>query len=134
MKGELRDMAGALTAAGFTVERAEGHVEDEGMSTYRARDYRASAVLVGEGAEADQVEEAAAALEEAGWSRTAEGLETGEPNPWVQMERDDFRTTVGWQKVGPRELVLSLDQAGEVEVSKDTPPVDRDNSEDIPLD
>ena len=59
------------------------------------------------------------------------GLDASEP--WVQLERDDFRTTIGWSKVGERELLLTLDQEGEVEVPKDTEPVDRDNSEDIPL-
>ena len=131
---ELRDMAGALTAEGFAVERAVGRVEDEGMSTYRAQDYRASAVLVGEGDEATQVEAAAATLEGAGWTRKADGLDTGEANSWVQLERDDFRTTIGWAKFGPRRLALGLDQAGAVEVATDTPVVDRDNSEEIPLD
>ena len=116
---------------GLTVERATGHVESEGMSTYRAEDYKATAVVVGEGAEGDQVDLAATALEEAGWERTAEGLDASEP--WAQLERDDFRTTIGWTKVGERELLLTLDQEGEVEVPKDTEPVDRDNSEDIPL-
>lgn len=129
---ELRDMASALTGSGFTVERATGRVESEGMSTYRAEDYRASAVVVGEGAEGDQVDQAATALEEAGWTRTSDGLDSSEP--WAQLERDDFRTTIAWTKVGERELVLSLDQEGEVEVPTDTEPVDRDNSEEIPLD
>lgn len=129
---ELRDMASALTGSGLGVERATGRVESEGMSTYRAEDYRASAVVVGEGAEADQVDRAATALEDAGWERTSDGLDASEP--WVQLARDSFRTTIGWTKVGERELVLSLDQEGEVEVPTDTPPVDRDNSEDIALD
>ena len=136
MKGavdaELRDLAGVLTGSGLAVERAQGRVESEGMSTYRAEDYKASAVVVGEGAEGDQVEQAAAALEEAGWTRTSDGLDASEP--WAQLERDDFRTTIGWTKVGERELVLTLDQEGEVEVPKDSEPVERDNSEDIPLD
>ena len=132
VNAELRDMADTLIAAGLTVERASGHVESKGMSTYAAEDYSASAVLVGDGEEADEVEKAAAALEQSGWSRTADGLDG--PAPWVQLERDDFSTTISWTKVGPRELVLKLDKAGEVEVPKDTPVVDRDNSEDIPLD
>lgn len=131
VNAELRDMAAALGDGGLTVERATGHVESEGMSTYRAEDYKATAVVVGEGAEGDQVDLAATALEEAGWTRTADGLDASEP--WVQLERDDFRTTIGWSKVGERELLLTLDQEGEVEVPKDTEPVDRDNSEDIPL-
>ena len=73
------------------------------MSTYRAEDYKASAVVVGEGAEGEQVDQAATALEEAGWTRTSDGLDASEP--WAQLERDDFRTTVGWTKVGERELV-----------------------------
>jgi hypothetical protein len=125
-------MAAALTGTGLTVERAQGRVQSEGMSTYRAEDYKASAVVVGEGAEGEQVDQAAAALEEAGWSRTSDGLDASEP--WAQLERDDFRTTIGWTKVGERELVLTLDQEGEVEVPKDAEPVDRDNAEDIPLD
>ncbi len=129
---ELRDMAAALTGEGLAVERATGRVESEGMSTYRAEDYRATAVVLGDGAEGEQVDRAATALEGAGWTRKAEGLDSTEP--WVQLERDDFRTTIGWTKVGERELVLSLDQEGEVEVPKDTEPVDRDNSEEIPLD
>lgn len=132
VQGELRDMASALTGGGLTVERATGRVESEGMSTYRAEDYKASAVVVGEGAEGDQVAQATAALEGAGWTRTAGDVDASEP--WVQLERDDFRTTIGWTKVGDRELVLSLDQEGEVEVPKDSEPVDRDNSEEIPLD
>jgi len=102
------------------------------MSTYRAEDYKASAVVVGEGAEGEQVDRAAAALEGAGWTRKAGDADASEP--WVQLERDDFRTTIGWTKVGDRELVLSLDQEGEVEVPKDSEPVDRDNSREIPLD
>jgi hypothetical protein len=132
VNAELRDMAAALTGTGLAVERAQGRVQSEGMSTYRAEDYKASAVVVGEGAEGEQVDQAAAALEEAGWSRTSDGLDASEP--WAQLERDDFRTTIGWTKVGERELVLTLDQEGEVEVPKDAEPVDRDNSEDIPLD
>ncbi len=131
VNAELRDMASALTGSGLAVERATGRVESEGMSTYRAEDYRASAVVVGEGPEGDQVDRAATALEEAGWSRTSDGLDASAP--WAQLERDDFRTTIGWTKVGERELVLTLDQEGEVEVPTDTPPVDRDNSEDIAL-
>lgn len=129
---ELRDMASALTDGGLAVERATGRVESNGMSTYRAQDYKASAVVVGEGAEGDQVEQAATALEGAGWTRRSEDLAASEP--WVQLERDDFRTTISWTKVGDRELVLSLDRAGEVEVPEDAEPVDRDNSVDIPLD
>lgn len=129
---ELRDMASALTGSGLTLERATGRVESEGMSTYRAQDYKASAVVVGKGAEGDQVDQAAAALEGAGWTRTAGDVDASEP--WVQLERDDFRTTIRWAKVGERELVLSLDQEGEVEVPKDSEPVDRDNSREIPLD
>ena len=132
VNAELRDMAAALTGDGLTVERATGRVESEGMSTYRAEDYRASAVVVGEGAEGDQVDQAATALEDAGWSRTADDLSASEP--WAQLERDDFRTTIAWTKVGERELVLTLDQEGEVEVPEDAEPVERDNSEDIPLD
>jgi hypothetical protein len=132
VNAELRDMAGALTGGGLTVERAEGRVESEGMSTYRAEDYKASAVVVGEGGEGDQVDRAATALEDAGWTRTSAGLDASEP--WVQLERDDFRTTIGWTKVGDRELVLTLDQDGEVEVPKDSEPVERDDAEDIPLD
>lgn len=132
VNAELRDMASALTDSGLTVERATGRVESEGMSTYRAEDYKAAAVVVGEGAEGDQVDQAAAALEGAGWTRKAGDSAASEP--WVQLEHDDFRTTIAWTKVGERELVLSLDQAGEVEVPKDSEPVDRDNSEDIPLD
>ena len=132
VNAELRDMAAALTGTGLAVERAQGRVESEGMSTYRAEDYKASAVVVGEGAEGEQVDQAAAALEEAGWSRTSDGLDASEP--WAQLERDDFRTTIGWTKVGERELVLTLDQDGEVEVPTDAEPVQRDNSEDIPLD
>jgi hypothetical protein len=131
VNSELKDMASVLTEGGLTVERATGHVASEGMSTYRAEDYTASAVVVGEGAEGEQVDRAATALEEAGWSRKSEDLDASEP--WVQLERDDFRTTIGWTKVGDRELVLTLDQKGEVEVPEDTEPVDRDNSEDIPL-
>lgn len=138
MKGsvddELRAMAGVLDASGLSVEQATGRVDDKGMSTRRAQDYLARAVLVGSGDEVGQVEQAATALEDAGWTRKAAGLDAGEANPWVQLERDDFRTTIGWTKVGPRELALSLDQAGDVEVPDDTPVVDRDNSEDIPLD
>ncbi|MBC2931628.1 hypothetical protein [Nocardioides sp. zg-1228] len=129
---EVRDMAGVLSDSGLSLERAKGRVESEGMSTYRAEDYKASAVVVGEGAEGEQVDRAATALEEAGWTRTADGLDASEP--WAQLERDDFRTTIGWTKVGERELVLSLDQEGEVEVPSDTDPVERDNSVDIPLD
>lgn len=132
VNAELRDMAGALTGAGLAVERAKGRVESEGMSTYRAEDYKASAVVVGEGAEGDQVDQAATALEEAGWTRTSDGLDASEP--WAQLERDDFRATIGWAKVGERELVLTLDQAGEVEVPTDSEPVERDSHEDIPLD
>jgi hypothetical protein len=132
VNAELRDMAAVLGDGGLTVERATGHVESEGMSTYRARDYSATAVVVGEGAEGEQVDRAATALEEAGWTRKSDGLDSSEP--WAQLERDDFRTTIGWTKVGERELVLSLDHAGEVEVPTDSEPVDRDNSEDIPLD
>ena len=132
VNAELRDMASAIREGGLTVERATGHVESEGMSTYRAEDYKASAVVVGDGAEGDQVDKAASALEGAGWTRKAEDLAASEP--YVQLERDDFRTTIGWTKVGDRELVLTLDQAGEVEVPTDTEPVDRDNSEEIPLD
>lgn len=131
VNAELRDMAAAITGGGLVVERATGRVESQGMSTYRAEDYRASAVVVGEGGEADQVDRVAAALEGAGWSRTAEDLAASEP--WAQLERDDFRTTIAWTKVGERDLVLTLDQAGEVEVPEDTEPVDRDSSEDIPL-
>lgn len=104
---ELRDMAGALTGGGLSVERAQGRVESEGMSTYRAEDYRASAVVVGEGAEGEQVDRAAAALEDAGWTRTSDGLDASDP--WAQLERDDFRTTIGWTELGERELVLTLD-------------------------
>ncbi|NPC41187.1 hypothetical protein [Nocardioides sp. zg-1230] len=129
---ELRDMAGALTGGGLSVERAQGRVESEGMSTYRAEDYRASAVVVGEGAEGEQVDRAAAALEDAGWTRTSDGLDASDP--WAQLERDDFRTTIGWTKLGERELVLTLDQEGEVEVPTDSEPVERDISEDISLD
>ena len=132
VNAELRDMAAALDAGGLSVERATGRVESEGMSTYRAEDYTASAVVVGQGAEGDQVDRAATALEAAGWTRTSEDLAASEP--YAQLERDDFRTTVAWTKVGERELVLSLDQAGEVEVPKDAEPVDRDSSEEIPLD
>ena len=131
---ELKAMAGVLGASGLAVEQATGRIDDKGMSTRRAQDYLARAVLVGEGDEAAQVDQAATALEDAGWSRTAAGLEAGEANPWVQLERDDFRTTIGWTKVGPRELALSLDRAGDVEVPDDTPVVDRDNSEPMPLD
>jgi hypothetical protein len=131
VNAELREMAAVLAEGGLTVERATGRVESEGMSTYRAEDYKASAVIVGEGAEADLVDRAATALEEGGWSRKAEDLSG--PRPWAQLERDDFRTTIGWTKVGDRELVLDLDQAGEVEVPEDAEPVDRDKSEDIPL-
>ena len=102
------------------------------MSTYRAEDYKASAVVVGQGDEGEQVERVASALEGAGWTRTSDGIDSSEP--WAQLERDEFRTTVGWTKVGERELVLTLDQEGEVEVPTDTEPVERDNSEDIPLD
>lgn len=129
---ELRAMARVLESEGVAVERATGHVESGGMSTYASEDYSAAAYLTGEGGEADQVEQAAAALEGAGWSRTSEGLDA--PEPWVQLEREDFRTTISWSKVAPRELVLNLDQKGEVEVPTDAPVVDRDNSEDIPLD
>lgn len=132
VNSELRDMAAALTGAGLTVERGVGRVESEGMSTYRAEDYKATAVVVGSGDEGEQVETAATALEDAGWTRTADDLAASEP--WAQLERDDFRTTIAWSKVGDRELVLSLDQAGEVQVAKDADPVDRDNAEDIPLD
>jgi hypothetical protein len=132
VNAELRDMAAALGDGGLGVERATGRVESEGMSTHRAEDYTATAVVVGEGDEADQVDQAATALEEAGWSRTSDGLDSSEP--WAQLERDDFRTTIGWTEVGERELVLTLDQEGEVEVPKDSEPVDRDNAEDIPLD
>ena len=51
VNAELRDMAAAITGTGLAVERAQGRVESEGMSTYRAEDYKASAVVVGEGAE-----------------------------------------------------------------------------------
>ncbi len=132
VNAELGDMAAAISGSGLSVERARGHVESEGMSTYRAEDYLASAVLVGKGAEGDQVNQATTALEEAGWTLTAGDLDASEP--WAQLERDDFRTTIGWTKVGTRELMLSLDQTGEVEVPNDTEPVDRDNSEDIALD
>lgn len=132
VNAELRAMAAAITGSGLAVERATGRVESKGMSTYRAEDYKASAVVVGEGAEGDQVDRAATALEEAGWTRTADDLQASAP--WAQLERDDFRTTLSWSKVGDRELVLSLDLEGEVEVPDDTEPVDRDNSEDIPLD
>lgn len=132
VNAELRDMASALTGGGLGVERARGHVTSEGMSTYRAEDYRASALVVGEGAEGDQVDQAATVLEGAGWTRTSDGLDASEP--YAQLEREGFRTTIGWTKVGERELVLTLDQEGEVEVPTDTAPVDRDNSEDIPLD
>lgn len=131
VNAELRDMASALGEGGLTVERAVGRVESEGMSTYRAEDYRASAVVVGEGSEGDQVEQARAALEEAGWTQVSGDPDASEP--YVQLEREGFRTTIAWAKVGERELVLSLDQEGEVEVPTDTEPVDRDNSEDIPL-
>jgi ABC-type glycerol-3-phosphate transport system substrate-binding protein len=134
VNSELRVMARALTAAGVEVSQATGRVDDKGMSTRRAQDYLARAVLEGSGDEGDQVAQAAGALEEAGWTRTAAGLDAGEANPWVQLERDDFRTTIGWTKVGTRELALSLDRAGDVEVPDDTPVVERDNSEDIPLD
>ncbi|GAA5108020.1 hypothetical protein GCM10023339_06590 [Alloalcanivorax gelatiniphagus] len=129
---ELRDMAAVLGDGGLGVERAAGHVESEGMSTYRAEDYSATAVVVGEGDEAEQVDRAATALEEAGWTRGSDGLDHSEP--YVQLERDDFRTTIGWTRVGERELVLTLDHADDVEVPMDTDPVERDNSEDIPLD
>ena len=132
VNAELRDMAGALDAAGVAVERATGHVESGGMSTYASEDYSASALLVAEGEEAAQVETAASALERRGWSRSAEGLDA--PDPWVQLERDDFRATISWTKHGERQLWLSLDQAGEIEVPTDAPVVDRDNSEDIALD
>ena len=132
VNAELRDMAGILTAEGVAVERAAGHVESGGMSTYASQDYRASAILDAGGEEPDQVQQAAAALEQAGWERTSEGLDA--QDPWVQLEREDFRTTISWTKHGTRELVLELDQAGEVEVPTDAPVVDRDNSEDIPLD
>ncbi|RYB94615.1 hypothetical protein EUA93_09830 [Nocardioides oleivorans] len=131
---ELRAMAGALTSSGLAVEQATGRVDEKGMSTRRAQDYLARAVLVGSGDEAGQVEQAAAALEDAGWTRKAAGLDAGEANPWVQLERDDFRTTIGWTKVGTRELALSLDRAGDVEVPDDAPVVDRDNAVEIPLD
>ncbi|NYE35862.1 hypothetical protein F4692_000966 [Nocardioides cavernae] len=131
VNAELRDMAAALTDGGLTVERARGRVESEGMSTYRAEDYKASAVVVGEGDEGAQVDQAAAALEGAGWTRKAGDAAASEP--WVQLERDDFRTTIAWTKVGDRELVLDLDQAGEVKVPEDSEPVERDNSEEIPL-
>ena len=132
VNAELSDMAAAISGTGLAVERAQGRVESEGMSTYRAEDYRATAVVVGEGAEGDQVDRAAAALEKAGWTRKADDLSASQP--WAQLERDDFRTTISWSQAGERELLLTLDQAGEVEVSKDAEPVDRDNSEDIPLD
>ena len=132
VNAELRDMASALSAGGLTLGRATGRVESEGMSTYRAEDYRASVVVLGEGAEGDQVDQAATALEGAGWTRRSADL--GASEPYAQLERDEFRTTIGWSKVGERELVLTLDQEGEVEVPKDTDPVDRDNSEDIALD
>ena len=70
--------------------------------------------------------------EQLAFNDDTDGLDASEP--WAQLERDDFRTTIGWTKVGERELVLTLDQEGEVEVPKDSEPVDRDNSEDIPLD
>ncbi len=132
VNAELRDMAAALAGDGLRVEGATGRVESEGMSTYRAEDYRATARVLGEGAEEEQVDRAATVLEGAGWTRKADGLDASDP--WVQLERDDFRTTIGWTKVGDRELLLSLDQEGEVEVPKDAEPVDRDNSEAIPLD
>ena len=132
VNAELRAMADALSGSGLAVERAKGRVESEGMSTYRAEDYKASAVVVGQGDEGEQVERVASALEGAGWTRTSDGIDSSEP--WAQLERDEFRTTVGWTKVGERELVLTLDQEGEVEVPTDTEPVERDNSEDIPLD
>ncbi|GAA1916286.1 hypothetical protein [Nocardioides hwasunensis] len=132
VNAELRDMAAVLTGAGLAVERAQGRVESEGMSTYRGQDYKASAIVVGEGDEGDVVDRALTALEDAGWTRKSVDLDASEP--FAQLERDDFRATVGWTKVGDRELVLELDQKGSVEFPKDTSPVDRDNSEDIPLD
>ena len=128
---EVRDMADLLAAAGLTVERATGHVERGGMSTYASEDYSAAALLVADGEEADQVDTAATALERAGWERTADGLDA--QDPWAQLEREDFRATIGWTQHGPRELWLELDQAGEVEVPTDAPVVDRDNALDIPL-
>ncbi|MCP3420943.1 hypothetical protein [Nocardioides pinisoli] len=129
---ELRDMATTLTGEGLAVERAQGRVESGGMSTYRSEDYLVSAVVVGEGDEDELVDRTATALEEAGWTRTSDGLDADQP--WAQLERDDFRTTISWTRHGERELVLSLDQDGEVEVPEDTDPVDRDDAEDIPLD
>lgn len=132
VNAELRDVAAVLGDGGLGVERATGRVESEGMSTHRAEDYTATAVVVGEGDQSEQVDRAATTLEEAGWSRTSDGL--GASEPWAQLERDDFRATIGWTKAGERELVLTLDQEGEVEVPTDSEPVDRDSSEDIPLD
>ena len=132
VNAELRDMADTLTASGITVERANGGVESGGMGGYASEDYSVSALLVADGEEGDQIEKATAALEQSGWSRTAGDLEA--PEPWVQLQREDFRTTISWTKFGPRELWFSLDQDGEVEVPEDTPIVDRNNSEDIPLD
>ncbi len=129
---ELRAMAAVLVDGGLGVERATGHVESEGMPPHLTEDYSASAVVVGEGDEADQVARARSTLEAAGWTLETDGVDHSEP--YVQLERDDFRTTIGWTRLGERELVLTLDQAGDVEVPTDTDPVERGNSEDIPLD
>lgn len=128
---ELRDVAATLTGGGLAVERAQGRVESGGMSTYRSQDYRASAVVVGQGDEGELVDRAATVLEQAGWTRTSDDLDAAQP--WAQLEHDDFRTTISWTRLGERELVLTLDQEGEVEVPDDTDPVDRDDAEDIPL-
>ena len=87
----VRDVAESLTSTGLQVPSATGRYVVCGTEPISSVQYRAVLEVTGAGDTSSQVQQAAQAMEDSGWTVTGSGTERG---GWSDLERDSLTAGV----------------------------------------